>query len=288
MLPITTSIMATLFVAVGVITIFMMFEMFASNKSNTNRPVWKYTNIFCGYLFISLYIIILFFMINKATVIQKELTARAVIHIVLSLSLIPLLAIKIAIVKRYHKLGGKLPMIGITIFIVAFVLTGITAGYYALHHSNLTYTTIASLKNGLLDLELGKSTTNSKCNKCHSLERVYLAHKTDEGWSSTINKMALLDSPNITSFDVKQTLNYLIHQQKKRAIESNLNFKTEIGKTLVSQKCNICHDLDRVFGAKKDNQEWLVTINRMSENMGDPNFLTEQEKTDLISFLTEK
>jgi len=56
-----------------------------------------------------------------------------------------------------------------------------------------------------------------KCSKCHSLERVYRAFKSDESWAKTINKMALLDSPNITSFDVKQVLNFLRAQQKKQA-----------------------------------------------------------------------
>lgn len=288
MLPITTSIIATLFVVIGGTTVFLMLEMFGKIKDNTEKTSWRYIHRIFGYLFITLFIIILFFMVDKTAGIQKELTPRAIIHIVLAITLIPLLGIKIAIARRYPKLGTKLPMLGITIFVISFALTAITAGYYALHRSNLTYTTISSLKSGHLDVELGKSMTNNKCNKCHSLERVYLAYKNDEAWSSTINKMALLDSPNITSFDVKQILNHLIQQQKIRETENNLNIKAEIGKTLVSQKCGICHDLDRVFGAKKDNGEWKITINRMSKNMGDPNFLSEPEKTDIISFLTKK
>lgn len=288
MLPLTSSILAVMFVFIGGLTVFLMLEMFGKIKDNTGKTRWRYAHKIFGYLFLTLFIIILFFMVNKAAGIQKELSARAIAHIVLALTLIPLLIIKIVIAKRYPKLGSKLPMIGITIFVISFGLTGITAGYYALHRSNLTYTTISSLNNGLLDLELGKSITNSKCNKCHSLERVYLAYKNDESWSNTINKMALLDSPNITSFDVKQMLNYLIQQQKKREAENDLNIKVEIGKTIVSRKCNICHDLDRVLGARKNKQEWIATINRMAENMGDTNFLTEQEKTDIISFMVER
>ncbi len=286
MLPLTTSIMAMLFVCTGGIAVFIMLEIFGKIRDNTEKTYWIYAHKIFGYLFLSIFILMLFFMINKTAGFQKELTARAIIHIVLALILIPLLAVKIMIARRYPKLGAKLPMLGISIFTISFGLTGITAGYYALYRSNLTYTTISSLNNGLLDLELGKTITNKKCNKCHSLERVYLAYKNDNAWSDTINKMALLDSPNITSFDVKQMLNYLIQQQKKREMDNNLNMKIEIGKTLVSRKCSMCHDLDRVLGTKKDEKGWMLTMSRMTETMGDPNFLSEQEKADIISYLT--
>ena len=114
------------------------------------------------------------------------------------------------VVRRLPQLSEKLPLLGIAIFMFSFVLTGITAGYYVLQRSNLTYTTLSAHDNDVLDIELGKAIMNKKCSKCHSLERVYRAYKSDDGWAGTVNKMALLDSPNITSFDVKQVLNHLV------------------------------------------------------------------------------
>jgi cytochrome c2 len=140
----------------------------------------------------------------------------------------------------------------------------------------------------VLDLELGKAVMNRKCSKCHSLERVYRAYKSEDGWAGTINKMALLDSPNITSFDVKQVLNYLVEQQKKRQTKRAVDLEDDIGKSLVSRKCSVCHNLDRFFGARKNIAQWTTTVSRMIATMDEPDFLAEQEKSDIIAFLSRR
>jgi len=284
--PLIASVLATLFVFIGGTTVFIMLEMTGRARDNTGKIGRIRAHKILGYLFISLFAIMLVFMIRKVAGFQEELTARAVFHIALALIMVPLVVIKVLIVRRYPQLSVKLPLLGIAIFTLSFTLTGITAGYYVLHRSNLAYTTLSALDNDVLDLELGKAVMNRKCSKCHSLERVYRAYKNEDSWAGTINKMAVLDSPNITSFDVKQVLNYLVEQQKKRQEKSAVSLEEEIGKTLVSRKCSICHNLDRVFGARKNKQEWTATVSRMIATMDDPEFLSKQEKSDIISFLS--
>jgi len=288
MTPLITTILATLFILVGGIAILIMLEMTGGVREQDEKAGWLTLHKIFGYFFIVLFAFMLAVMMNKTAGILEELSVRAVFHITLALVLIPLLVIKVLIARRYPKLKAKLSMLGITIFTLSFGLTGITAGYYALHHSNLTYTTLSANDTDVLDLELGKAVVIGKCNKCHSLERVYRAYKRDDAWVKTVNQMAQLDSPNITSFDVKQILNFLIWQQKKRQLESAVNLKTEIGKTLVTSKCAVCHNLDRVLGAEKNKQEWAATVTRMIETMDDPGFLSEQEQFDIISFLSER
>lgn len=232
--PQTASILAALFIFLGAVTVLIMLEMTGRARDHSEKSLWIRTHKFLGYLFLSLFVIMLFVMIRKLSGFQEELTARAVIHIVLALLLVPLLIIKILMVRRHARLNSGLPLLGITIVALSFALTGLTAGYYVLHRSNLTYTTLSALDNDVLDADLGKSIVTRKCSKCHSLERVYRAFKSDESWAKTINKMALLDSPNITSFDVKQVLNYLRVQQKNRQEKANIGPERTIGKTLVT------------------------------------------------------
>ena len=284
--PQTASVLATLFVILGGATLFIMLEMTGRIEDHSGKSGWIRAHKLLGYLFLALFAIMLVFMIRKTAGFQEELTTRAVFHIVLALILVPLVVIKVLVVRRHPQLSPKLPLLGIAIFTLSFGLCGITAGYYVLHRSNLTYTTLSALDNDVLDLELGKAVMHKKCSKCHSLERVYRAYKSEESWAETINQMALLDSPNITTFDVKQVLNYLIEQQKKRQAESAANLEKEIGKTLVSRKCSICHDLDRVFGARKNRPEWTATVSRMVTTMDDPNFLSEPDKLAIITFLS--
>lgn len=67
-----------------------------------------------------------------------------------------------------------------------------------------------------------------------------------------------------------------------------INPKAEIGRILVSQKCNICHSLDRVYGASKSYQEWVSTVNRMITIRDDPDFLSEAETLDIVNFLSRR
>ncbi|MCI5126823.1 MAG: hypothetical protein D3925_20665, partial [Candidatus Electrothrix sp. AR5] len=46
--------------------------------------------------------------------------------------------------------------------------------------------------------------------------------------------------------------------------------------------CPICNALDRVLRVHKDGKQWLETVNSMVEITGDPNFLTSQEKKDIV------
>ncbi|MCI5223680.1 MAG: hypothetical protein D3924_13670 [Candidatus Electrothrix sp. AR4] len=230
----------------------------------------------------------LVFMVVKAGGLQEELPARAMIHIILALLLIPLIMIKVVIARRHAQLSTKLILLGMAIFGLSFGLTGITAGYYALHRSDIKYAALADVDEDILSVELGQKITNRKCSKCHSLERVYQSYKSDVAWTQTIHKMAELDYPNITNFDVNQIVGYLVQQQQKRQGEVEEKLEAKIGKSLVNQKCTPCHNLDRVFGAKKNKQEWTDTVERMMEINGEVDYLSEKEKKNIVIFLSRR
>lgn len=104
----------------------------------------------------------------------------------------------------------------IALLILGFVMLGICAGYYFLQLPKLTYVSLSSLDREKLSLQLGETSTLEKCTTCHSLDRVYRAYKSEESWEKTVNRMAELDLPNITTADVEQVLNYLIERQKEK------------------------------------------------------------------------
>ena len=284
--PHFSSMLATLLVVIGGVTVLIMLEMTGKVRDSPRRKGWILLHRILGYLFLVLFAAMLIFMVIKAGGFQEELPARAMLHIILALLLVPLIMIKVVIARRHAQLSTKLIMLGLAIFGLSFGLTGITAGYYALHRSDYKYAILSDVDDEILNVEIGQKITNRKCSKCHSLERVYQSYKSDVAWSHTIHKMAELDYPNITNFDVKQIVGYLVQQQQKRQGEEKDKLRMEIGRSLVTQKCSVCHNLDRIFGAKKSRQEWTETVSRMTKTNGADDFLSDQEAKDIVYFLT--
>jgi len=56
------------------------------------------------------------------------------------------------------------------------------------------------------------------------------------------------------------------------------------GKSLVEERCTKCHDLGRVERAKKTEEEWKATVERMVGNGAE---LNEAEQELVIQYLTE-
>ncbi len=54
----------------------------------------------------------------------------------------------------------------------------------------------------------------------------------------------------------------------------------------MEQKCSLCHTLDRVYKASKDQQTWITTIETMAGYMDDPEFVGQEEKNAISEFLT--
>ena len=56
------------------------------------------------------------------------------------------------------------------------------------------------------------------------------------------------------------------------------------GKSLLEERCTVCHDLGRVERAKKTEEEWKTTVERM---VGKGAQLNQAEQELLIKYLTE-
>ncbi len=68
-------------------------------------------------------------------------------------------------------------------------------------------------------------------------------------------------------------------QQEEKPVSS-----TAEGKALVEERCAKCHDLGRVERAKKTEEEWKATVERM---VGKGAQLNQSEQELVIKYLTE-
>ena len=243
-----SSVVALIYVIVGGMAVCLMLELKGRARDRNINSILIFLHRFLGYLFTAIFL-------------------------------------KILIARRHKLLRSHLLGLGVTILLFSFILTGLTAGHYFLHKSDLRYIALSELDTSVLDVSLGRLILNKKCGKCHTLERVFRSFKSEKGWEKTINRMATLDAPNIRDFDIKQIIHFLVEQQKTRKGSATLVEK-EIGETLINRKCAVCHSLERVYSAEMDEKQWSDTIDEMIEISGNPNYLSQREKTEIIRFLS--
>lgn len=288
MSPMINSSLSVLFLLLGAGAVAIMLELKGNPKDRfiNTRLVWAHRLL--GYGFVALFVFMLFVMIRKAGTYQQELAVRSVLHVALGLLLVPLVAVKIYIARRQKALTRHLTLLGVALFSIAFVLSGLTAGHYLLHQSDPRYITVSDIDKPVLNTEIGRAVLFDKCGKCHTFERIFRSTKDQEGWTRTINRMAVIDAPNINDFDIKQIIFFLLDQQKQREEKLGRKRSRQIGQTLVSRKCSMCHNLDRVFKASKSKDQWQQTVRKMMAYSGDPKFLSTREIEEIITFLSER
>ena len=287
MSPVLNTCLAVLFMLTGAGAAAVMLELKGKSGDRTKGVALIRLHRILGYTFVALFSIMVVVMIRKAGAYQEEFSVRVVFHVALGLVLIPLVAVKIFIARRLRNLTRHLTLLGVALFSLAFVLNGLTAGHYLLHRTDPRYVTVSDIDRPVLNADIGRLVLFDKCGKCHTFERIFRATKDQDGWTKTVNRMAVIDAPNINQFDVKQVIFFLLDQQEQRQKKLGYIQVEQIGKTLVSQKCTRCHSLERVFKASKTRKQWRQTLEKMINYAGDPEFLAPKEKEDIAAYLSE-
>ena len=60
------------------------------------------------------------------------------------------------------------------------------------------------------------------------------------------------------------------------------------GKDILAKKCSLCHNHDRINQAKKNQQNWKNTLERMVKYSRNPQYLTKTESATLINYLSTR
>ncbi len=289
--PIITSTVGLIATLTGACAMLLMLELRGApdKDSKTSQRLLKAHRI-TGYIFIALFFVILAIMFAKVGAYQEKFSPRTILHIALGLLLIPLLTIKILIIRRFKRLGTQVPGLGLTVFLALFLLNSMTAGYYFLHQSDPPPALLS--KEGPQQTP-GQHLVSVKCVQCHTLERVFKSFKSEQVWTDTVQRMAVMNAPNISDLEAEQIIHYLISQQRRRekltaAAQDAQESKENMGKTSVSKKCVVCHTLEQVYKAKKNRSEWTGTVERMMRYSDRMDFLNQKEKEIVIEFLSNR
>jgi ferredoxin-NADP reductase len=288
MLPTALSaVLGFCFILFGAAAVWLIFEASRRGQNPHARDRIIQAHRIAGYLFISLFCIMTWFMIMRNKNGPDELPLRPMLHILIAMVLAPLLLVKVLIARYYKSFTVALVPLGVTIFTLGFVLIALTAGPFLLRRAALKDVSLQTIQMGAarIDLETAEALTQKRCSRCHALDRVLGARKDARGWLGTIDRMRALPGSGISEPDAKIILSYLISEASIDS--SNTEGELAVGRALVDSHCNRCHTLDRAYQSKKSPAEWTATVTRMVQYArGTEGFFKPGEDERIIQFLS--
>src|ERR1700756_3701619 len=135
--PYTSIALGLAFVLVGGINVWLVLEAWARVKAAKASALMLALHRIGGYVFIALFCVMSFFMIARLRNGGGNASPTVTLHLALAMVLSPLLFIKVLIARYYKNQHSLLIPIGLTIFVLAFVLIASTAGPYLARGSRI-------------------------------------------------------------------------------------------------------------------------------------------------------
>jgi ferredoxin-NADP reductase len=275
------------FVLIGAINVWLILQSSVKLKStNASERLIKAHRI-GGYLFIALFCVMAYFMISRLGVLSGGASPGTMIHMTLAMVLSPLLFVKVLVARYYKHYSSILMPVGLAIFVLSFVLIGITVGPSLAHQARMQTVSLASidLPPAAIDVSMAAKRMEERCSKCHNLDRIAGAHKDARGWLATVNRMRALPDSGISGDDARIIISYLASQMGPKGSPAAANL--EVGRGLVDQRCGRCHSLDRVYKTAEAPEEWRATVARMvAFAAGSGNAFQPGEDEQIITYLS--
>jgi ferredoxin-NADP reductase/cytochrome c2 len=276
-----------IFVLIGAVNVWLILQSSARVKDAKASMRLIAAHRIGGYLFIALFCVMGYFMFSRLGHAVGGAPPGAVIHLTLAMVLSPLLFVKVLVARYYKSYYSSLMPLGLVIFVLAFVLIGITAGPALAHHATMQTVSLAAIELPPVDIDIttAASTMEKDCSKCHTLDRIAGAHKDAPGWLATVNRMKALPDSGISDEDSRIIVSYLTSQMGPKGPADAASL--EVARALVDQRCGRCHSLDRVYKTAESPEEWRGTVNRMvAFATGSGNAFQPGEDEQIVTYLS--
>jgi mono/diheme cytochrome c family protein len=276
-----------LFVLVGALNVWLILQSSARVRTAKAGARLIAAHRIGGYIFIALFCVMGYFMIARLGDVSGGASPTIMIHLTLAMVLSPLLFVKVLVARYYRSYHSFLMPIGLVIFVLSFVLIGITAGPSLAHKTRMQTVSLASidLPPAAIDINMAARRMEERCSKCHNLDRIAGAHKDARGWLTTVNRMRALPDSGISAEDSQIIISYLASQMGPKGSAAAANL--EVGRAMVDQRCGRCHSLDRVYKTAETPAEWRATVDRMvAFAEGSGNAFNPGEDEQIIAYLS--
>ncbi len=275
------------FVLVGALNVWLVLQASARVRDAKASTLLIAAHRIGGYFFIALFCVMGYFMVARLGEAGEGASPGTMIHLTLAMVLSPLIFVKVLIARYYKSYYSLLLPIGLAIFVLSFVLIGITVGPSLAHQTRMQTVSLATidLPPAAIDINLAAATMEKRCSKCHNLDRIVGARKDARGWLATVNRMRALPDSGISEADSRIIVSYLASQMAPKGTVNSASL--EVARALVDQRCGRCHSLDRVYTRGETPQEWSATVSRMvSYAAGSAGAIQPGEDQQIIAYLS--
>lgn len=169
------SILGLIFFSLGIGAALSMLTLMGRQNRKMSAPLLRIMHKTFGFIFLVLFIVLSVICIKYVAMAGDQLPPRAISHSILALALFIILAIKILIVRFYKQLLKFVPVMGLFIFFLAFIVTASSSGFYFLRlatpPSPGIETPLPNTKPLLGSVERGKIIFQDNCSFCHYHDR---------------------------------------------------------------------------------------------------------------------
>jgi len=275
------------FIMLAGINVWLVLEAWARVKAAKTSSRMLALHRIGGYLFIGLFFVMAYFMVARLRNGGTDTSPTVSIHLALAMILSPLLFIKVLIARYYKTQQGLLMPIGLSIFVLAFVLIASTAGPFLARVSKIEQVSIdpGRVPPVRIDLNQASALMQKRCSKCHNLDRVVGARKDARGWLATVSRMRSMPGAGISETEAQTIVSGLASQNRPEG--SDKVAQMEVARALVDQRCGRCHTLDRVYKTVQSPEQWRETVSRMVDYAaGSTGALQPGEDEQIVDYLS--
>jgi len=169
------SILAMFFLLAAIIAVISMLSLMGKTEKKTSDKLLRKMHRVAGFVFTGLLLLISYFCLKYWAMVGDQISTRAVLHGVLSLALIIILILKLSIVQFYKQFLKFVPVMGIIVFVLSFVVFSTSAGFFFLRtlsaqaESSEISEPSQTLHQG--NAEKGAALFKSKCLSCHYADK---------------------------------------------------------------------------------------------------------------------
>ncbi|UCC39819.1 MAG: cytochrome c [Candidatus Aminicenantes bacterium] len=165
------SILATFFLLAGLIAVISMLTLMGRQGRKISANFLRKAHKISGFIFCVLLIVISYFCIKYWVTAGDQISARAIAHSVLALALFIIFILKILIVQFYKQFLKYVPVLGMIVFALSFIVFSTSAGFFFLRTFCEKGETVEAAVTPRTDLqgnvEKGALLYNNKCGACH-------------------------------------------------------------------------------------------------------------------------